>query len=83
VQFRSAPGGRGTEVTVELEYQVPAETLGAAVATLFGEEPGQQSQEDLRRFTWLMETGEIPTTENQPSGPAPSGLLTSWARGRS
>ena len=44
VHFRPAPGGRGTEVTVELEVQTPAETLGAAVAKLFGEEPGQQIQ---------------------------------------
>ena len=83
VQFHPAPGGRGTEMTVELEYQVPAGTLGAAVAKLFGEEPGQQIQEDLRRFKWLIETGEIPTTENQPSGPAPSRLLASWGKGRS
>jgi uncharacterized membrane protein len=83
IQFRPAPGGRGTEVAVELEYQTPADTLGAAVAKLFGEEPGQQILEDLRRFKWLMETGEIPTTENQPSGPAPSRLLTGWGKGRS
>jgi uncharacterized membrane protein len=83
VDFRPAPGGRGTEVSVELEYRTPAETLGAAFAKLFGEEPGQQIQDDLRRFKWLMETGEIPTTENQPSGPAPSRLLTSWGKGRS
>jgi uncharacterized membrane protein len=82
-QFRPAPGGRGTEVTVELEYQMPAETIGAAVAKLFGEDPAQRIQEDLRRFKWLMETGEIPTSENQPTGPAPSGILTGWGKGRS
>jgi uncharacterized membrane protein len=38
------------------------------LAKLFGEEPSQQIDEDLRRFKWLIETGEIPTTIGQPSG---------------
>jgi hypothetical protein len=42
--------------------------LGTAVAKLFGEEPGQQLDEDLRRLKCLMEAGEIPTIEGQPSG---------------
>ena len=35
-----------------------------------GEEPGQQVEEDLRRFKQLMETGEIASTDVQPSGRA-------------
>jgi uncharacterized membrane protein len=58
----------GTRVRVHLQYNPPAGRLGAAVARLFGEEPGQTIREDLRRFKALMETGEIPTTEGQPSG---------------
>jgi hypothetical protein len=42
--------------------------LGASVANLFGEEPEQQLDEDLRRLKQLMEAGEIPTIEGQPSG---------------
>jgi uncharacterized membrane protein len=68
VTFAPAPGGRGTEVRVEIEYIPPAGRLGQAVAWLFGEEPHQQISDDLRRFKQLMETGEVPTTEGQPRG---------------
>lgn len=68
VQFEDAPGGRGTVVTVEMEYNPPAGSLGAAFAKLFGEEPGQQLRDDLRHFKQIMETGEVPSVEGQPSG---------------
>ena len=68
VQFVSVPEGRGTKVVVELQYKPPAWFLGAAAARLFGRDPGQQLQEDLRRLKQLVETGEIPTTKGQPSG---------------
>ena len=57
-------GPHGTRVTVHLQYNPPGGKLGAAVAKLFGEEPNQTIREDLRRFKQLMETGEIPTTED-------------------
>ncbi len=59
VRFRSAPGGRGTEVRVDLQYAPPGGKLGAAVASLFGAEPAQQVIDDLRRFKQVMETGEV------------------------
>jgi len=61
VHFSPAAAGRGTEVRVTLKYDPPAGKLGAAVARLFGEEPGQQIDEDLHRFKQLMEAGEVPT----------------------
>ena len=68
VRFKKAPGDRGTEVKVVLEYNPPGGALGATVAKLFGEEPEQQIGDELRRFKMLMEAGEIATTEGQPSG---------------
>jgi uncharacterized membrane protein len=68
VRFRPAPGGRGTEVRVNLEYNPPTGKLGAAFAKLLGEEPERQVEEDLRRFKQWMEAGEIPTTAGQPKG---------------
>lgn len=59
VEFMPAPGGRGTEVRVELEYDPPFGKLGSKVAMLFREEPGQQVQDDLRHFKQVMELGEI------------------------
>lgn len=68
VHFTPADGGRGTEVKVVLRYDPPAGKLGAAVARIFGEDPAWQVQEDLRRLKMLMETGEIATIIDQPSG---------------
>jgi uncharacterized membrane protein len=68
VHFRPAPGGRGTELRVELKYEPPAGKLGAAAAWLFGDSAGQQVRDDLRRFKRVMETGTVPTTEGQARG---------------
>lgn len=68
VRFKPAPGDRGTEVKVVIEYAPPGGALTAAVAKLFGEEPEQQIGDELRRFKMLMEAGEIATTEGQPKG---------------
>jgi uncharacterized membrane protein len=63
VAFERAPGGRGTVVRVELAYDPPGGVIGATIARLFGEEPGQQVQEDLRAFKQVMETGEVVRSE--------------------
>ena len=68
IRFVPAPAGRGTEVTVLLEYRPIAGSFGAALAKVFGQEPGQQIEEDLRRFKHIMEAGEAPTVEGQPRG---------------
>jgi uncharacterized membrane protein len=63
VRFERAPGGRGTILKVELAYRPPAGRLGAALARLFGQEPGQILQQDLRAMKALIEAGEIPRSE--------------------
>jgi len=68
VRFADAPDGGGTELKVMLEYNPPAGVIGATFAKLFGEEPEQQVEDDLRRFKQMMEAGEIPMTEGQPAG---------------
>jgi len=70
VLFAEAPGGRGTEVTVSLTYNPPAGSTGAAVAKLFGSDASTAVREDLRRFKQIMEAGEAPTSDGQPSGRA-------------
>jgi uncharacterized membrane protein len=59
VRFARAPGDRGTELIVELQYDPPAGALGAAIAKLLGEEPNEQVKGDLRRFKQVLETGEV------------------------
>jgi uncharacterized membrane protein len=62
VQFRDAPGDRGTIVKVEMDVEPPAGKVGYVIAKLFGEDPAREVREDLRKFKQLMETGEITTS---------------------
>ena len=59
VRFSRAPGGRGTKVELALLYRPPAGKLGAGFAKLFGREPAQQIDGDLRRLKQVLETGEV------------------------
>lgn len=68
VRFKDAPADRGTEVRVELNYDAPAGKAGAVVAKWFGEEPGQQLTDDLRRFKQVMETGEVVLSDGSLMG---------------
>jgi uncharacterized membrane protein len=66
VRFDRAPGGGGTEVRVNLAYKPPAGPLGALIAKMLGEEPGQQVSQDLRRFKQVMETGDSGASDGRP-----------------
>lgn len=67
VSFAPDTRGEETVVTYEIEFDPPGGALGAAVAGVFHDIPEQMARADLRRFKALMESGEIPTTEGQPS----------------
>ena len=68
VHFSDAPGGRGTELKVELMYDAPGGYVGSALAKVFHEEPAQQVEDDIRRLKHIMEAGEAPTTDGQSTG---------------
>jgi uncharacterized membrane protein len=68
VQFRDAPGGRGCEILVELQYNAPAGAVGALVAKLFRRDPATEIEEDLFRLKQQLEAGEIATIDGQPKG---------------
>ncbi len=70
VRFEPA-GVQGTVVKVVLNYNTPGGKISALLAKLFGQEPGQLIDEDLRRLKQILETGEIATTEGQTSGREP------------
>lgn len=59
VHFRSLPNGIQTEVRVNLKYDAPAGRLGSTIASLLGQDPRRQIEEDLRQFKRIMEAGEI------------------------
>jgi uncharacterized membrane protein len=68
VTFQRAPGDRGTEVHVRLEYAPPGGPVGAAIARLLGEEPKNQIKGDLRRLKQVIETGEMIVSEAVAEG---------------
>lgn len=59
VQFAAGPGGRGTMLRVEIEYQMPGGNITANLARLINSEPGQQVADELRRLKMVLETGEV------------------------
>ena len=56
VRFTPLTDERQTRVTVTLQYDPPAGAIGAAIADLFGQEPGQKIARDLERFKEAMES---------------------------
>ena len=68
VHFKDVPGGRGTQIKVELQYAPPGGSVGAFVARAFGENPSSQIREDLRRLKTRLEAGVLPSTDGQPIG---------------
>ncbi|GAC1658682.1 MAG: SRPBCC family protein [Candidatus Elarobacter sp.] len=59
VRFTPAPGGRGTELHLEMEWAPPGGRLGKSFAGLFGGDPGLMVESDLRRFKATMEAGHF------------------------
>jgi uncharacterized membrane protein len=65
VRLSRAPGGRGTEVYLSLQYAAPGARVATALARVFGD---LLLRDDLRRLKALLECGEIPTIDGQPRG---------------
>jgi uncharacterized membrane protein len=67
VRFRAAPGGRGTTVTLLVSFDPPGGTLGNRALQQLDIVPEKLAVEALGRFKSLVETGEIPTLDRNPS----------------
>jgi uncharacterized membrane protein len=59
VTFVRAPGDRGTEIHLEMEYHPRGGAVGAKIANLFKKLPQSQLMIDLKRFKQLIELGEV------------------------
>lgn len=59
VRFVRAPGDRGTEVHLFVNYEPVGGAIGAAFARLLGAVPQEMMQGDLRRLKQLLETGDV------------------------
>ena len=68
VRFEHATAGRGTKVSVSLQYQPPAGQIGVVLAKLLGKDPDLEVDMELHRLKNIIEAGEIPTSTGQPSG---------------
>jgi uncharacterized membrane protein len=88
VRFRSAPGGRGTEVVFDATFNPPGGDLGKKIAGFFAEALGTKIGSDLRRFKQLVELGEIVHSDDsvipgpnpaQPPTTVPPGVTQSAA----
>jgi hypothetical protein len=73
--FLIAPGGRGTEVRVNVKDGAgqPAVELAKKVA---GRSYDQQVADDLRHFKQTVETGEVLRSDGSPEGPSAPRLMT-------
>jgi uncharacterized membrane protein len=78
VEFRPAPGNRGTLLSATIRFYPPTGAAKHAIAKLLGKDPNFLMRQDLRRLKALIETGEIPTTEGQSHGPRD--ITTAMAR---
>lgn len=67
IDFRPAPGDRGTELYARIQYDAPGGFFGAWFAKLTGNDAEQQIAETMRRCKAILECGEIPVVEGQPS----------------
>ena len=68
VTFKDAPGGRGTEIHVDLRGGAGRGKLGQIAQGLFGTGALAKVKDDLRRFKQRVETGEIARSEGSPQG---------------
>jgi hypothetical protein len=66
--FLEAPGGRGTELAVELVYAPPAGDLGALAQKLTGNDLPTELADGLRRLKQAVETGEVVRSDSTPDG---------------
>jgi uncharacterized membrane protein len=73
VDFRPAPGGRGTEVHANISYQVPGGAVGKRLAAIFRDVPGVKIENQLNVFKQIMETGEeVRSDSSIHKGPHPA-----------
>jgi uncharacterized membrane protein len=63
VLFSDAPGDRGTEVRVSVEFTPPGGAAGRVAAKMTRMITAQQLEEDLKRLKQILETGEIARAE--------------------
>lgn len=67
VEFKPGPESTGTEVRLWVQFEPPLGAIGEGLAKTLHMLPRAIAGQALRRFKSLVETGEIPTLDNNPS----------------
>jgi uncharacterized membrane protein len=68
VRFDHASAGRGTRVSISLQYDPPAGQFSVMLAKIFGKDADSEVETELHRLKNLIEAGEIPTSSGQSTG---------------
>ena len=68
IQFEAAPDGRGSIVTLTLDYYTPQGPFWKNPGKRFSVVDDHETLETLRCFKEVIEAGEISTTKGQPTG---------------
>ncbi len=68
VRMQPASGDRGTEVRLQVRFDPPGGPVGQRVLSRMGVVPESLLGTTLDRFKSLVETGEVPTLDRNPSG---------------
>lgn len=83
VRFKPAPGDRGTEIILEMDFRPPGGVVGAKLGKIFDTIPRTQMTNDLRRFKQVLELGEVIHSDDSiikgpnPARPAAARVSTS------
>ncbi len=68
VRLMPAAGNRGTVIEILLDYELAGGAFAELANKIFGESPHDIVRKNLHKLKAYLETGEVPTTEGQPSG---------------
>jgi uncharacterized membrane protein len=67
LSLHPAPADFGTEATMVVDYELPGGMLAESAMKLLGSAPDALADKALRRFKALIEAGEVPTLQRNPS----------------
>jgi len=82
VQFLDAPGGRGTEIHVQIRFELPLGLTGFTLGKLFSGIPEQKLENDLRRLKQILETGTVVRSDASiHAGPHPAQASSKVSKG--
>lgn len=68
IRFSKGPNGASTVLTVSSDYSLPGGKLQEWLKMFAGNDPDTVILVQMKRLKAFLETGEIPTTQGQPSG---------------